>query len=214
MKKIRTFLALGPATVFGISLLAVPFISSAATLYRQLDLGMSGSDVSDLQTFLAADPSIYPQGLVTGYYGSLTQAAVSKFQARNGISSVGRVGPVTMTAINSQMGGAVSLDTNAPLITGPTLSNNGSNMIVTWTTNEPAAGLVYYSQNPITMIEASANTGITISGTAAIADLAPSYNHSATLTGLTSNSSYNFALYSRDASGNVTVTLPSTLRTN
>ena len=40
----------------------VPTLTEAATLNRQLELGMSGSDVSDLQTFLAQDPTIYPQG--------------------------------------------------------------------------------------------------------------------------------------------------------
>jgi len=66
------------------------FTANAATLTRQLELGMRGDDVSSLQTFLAQDVTIYPQGLVTGYFGSLTKSAVSNFQARNGISTVGR----------------------------------------------------------------------------------------------------------------------------
>src|SRR4051812_19343034 len=88
------------ALMFGLALHA-----SAATLTRQLQLGMSGQDVSALQSFLALDSSVYPQGLITGYFGPLTKAAVIRFQTKNGISAVGRVGPITMNAINSQMGG-------------------------------------------------------------------------------------------------------------
>src|SRR6185436_11962914 len=84
-----------------LAMVALPLVASAATLDRQLEFGMSGSDVSTLQTFLALDTSIYPQGLVTGYFGPLTRAAVINFQAKNGIATVGRVGPITLVALNS-----------------------------------------------------------------------------------------------------------------
>src|SRR3989338_7152445 len=88
---------------FVVVLFSAAVIAPAATLNRQLQVGMSGSDVSALQTFLAADVTLYPQGLVTGYFGNLTKAAVSNFQSRNGISPVGRVGPVTLAVLNAQM---------------------------------------------------------------------------------------------------------------
>ena len=43
----------------------------------------TGGDVTRLQRFLAGDPSIYPEGRITGYYGSLTVAAVKRFQERD-----------------------------------------------------------------------------------------------------------------------------------
>ena len=75
-----------------------------------LMLGSSGSDVSRLQAFLAQDPSIYPSGQVTGYFGRLTQAAVQRWQAQYGIVSSGTpastgwgvVGPRTGAAIARQ----------------------------------------------------------------------------------------------------------------
>ncbi|MDP3646283.1 MAG: cupredoxin domain-containing protein [bacterium] len=84
--------------------------SNSATcpqLGRALSVGSEGTDVTQLQTFLAADPSIYPEGKVTGYYGALTQAAVQRFQAQQSIVSsgspestgYGRVGPRTIAAI-------------------------------------------------------------------------------------------------------------------
>lgn len=54
-----------------------------------LKLGSTGDDVTRLQRFLARDPSIYPEGTVSGYYGSLTEAAVRRWQAQNNIVSSG-----------------------------------------------------------------------------------------------------------------------------
>lgn len=82
-------------------------------LTRTLRIGMTGADVSALQSFLARNSSIYPEGLVTGYFGSATQAAVQRFQAQYSIVSggtpattgYGRVGPRTIAAIGSACAG-------------------------------------------------------------------------------------------------------------
>lgn len=81
----------------------------AGMLTRALQLGSSGDDVSALQTFLAKNPELYPEGLVTGYYGSLTVKAVRRFQAMYGISQVGRVGPMTLQKLNELMGGSSAM---------------------------------------------------------------------------------------------------------
>ena len=85
-------------------------------LGRPLSLDMSGADVSKLQQFLASDPSVYPEGKVTGYFGALTQAAVQRFQVKNNIVSsgtpsttgYGKVGPRTIAAIASVCNGSFS----------------------------------------------------------------------------------------------------------
>lgn len=59
---------------------------------RVLKSGDSGADVSRLQQFLALDLSVYPEALVTGYYGSLTEAAVKRFQCKNKIVCDGTPG--------------------------------------------------------------------------------------------------------------------------
>ena len=74
---------------------------------RTLKVGSSGDDVKNLQQFLATDPSIYPEGMVTGYYGALTQKAVERWQIKYNIVSSGTpettgfgvVGPRTAAAI-------------------------------------------------------------------------------------------------------------------
>jgi len=48
-------------------------------------------EVFALQRFLARDKNIYPEGLVTGYFGKLTEAALKRFQTKNGLSPTGIV---------------------------------------------------------------------------------------------------------------------------
>lgn len=54
----------------------------AATFTRTLTIGDRGDDVMKLQALLASDPSVYPEGLSTGYFGALTQAALQRFRAQ------------------------------------------------------------------------------------------------------------------------------------
>lgn len=79
-----------------------------------LMLGMvdswTGSQVSQLQMFLAQDRSIYPLGMVTGYFGYNTKSAVQNFQSRYGIANArsagyGVVGPQTRNLIRSLCSG-------------------------------------------------------------------------------------------------------------
>lgn len=75
--------------------------SNIITLVNSLGQGSSGQQVSALQAILAADPTVYPEGLITGYYGPLTAQAVKRFQAKHGIQQAGVVGPKTREAINA-----------------------------------------------------------------------------------------------------------------
>ena len=56
-----------------------------------------------LQGFLIASGFLDAQA--TGYFGSLTAAAVRKFQASHGLSQVWRVGPATLSEINNLISG-------------------------------------------------------------------------------------------------------------
>ena len=66
---------------------------------RALAKGARGDDVKQLQEFLKTFPDVYPEGLVTGYFGPLTEVAVKKFQEQNGIEAVGIVGPKTQAKL-------------------------------------------------------------------------------------------------------------------
>jgi len=54
----------------------------ALVLTKDLRYGMTDPEVSILQQGLARDPQVYPEGLVTGYFGTLTRAAVVRFQEK------------------------------------------------------------------------------------------------------------------------------------
>jgi len=83
-------------------------------LTRQLQEGMRGEDVEVLQQLLATDPEIYPEGLVTGYFGPLTKIAVRRFQKMAGIDQAGRVGPQTMVRINQILNEGVGPQSHIP----------------------------------------------------------------------------------------------------
>lgn len=95
-----------PAIVFaGGAFLDAPQLAPS----RLLEFGMAGEDVQKLQRLLAADPALYPEGLITGYFGSRTRRAVEWFQIRHGIANAsdglaartgfGRFGPRTRAKI-------------------------------------------------------------------------------------------------------------------
>ena len=66
--------------------------------------GMTSPEVKCLQQFLTnLGPQIYPEALVTGYFGPLTQAAVKRYQALQGIITTGYFGPLTRAAANNKL---------------------------------------------------------------------------------------------------------------
>lgn len=76
-------------------------VAGTLKLLSALKEGMSGEEVTLLQTTLAGDPSIYPEGKITGYYGKLTKEAVKRFQKRHGMKVVhGSVDAETLKEIN------------------------------------------------------------------------------------------------------------------
>ena len=199
----------------GLALVAMFTITTAAfadTLTRQLQQGSTGVDVSSLQTFLAQDNTIYPQGLITGYYGSLTTSAVSNFQARNSIPTVGRVGPTTLAAINAQMSGGMSTtDLIAPTISNVSVTTNRNNVTVNWNTDQTAKGLVYYSTVPLT--EGEHLNSVDVSGAMAMTDTNLRVMQNVSIQNLQAGTVYYYLIYTTDASGNVSVTVPATFQT-
>ncbi|NCO46523.1 MAG: hypothetical protein GW890_09095, partial [Vibrio sp.] len=55
-------------------------IEYKAELTKDLKMGDRETEVEILQTWLAKDPKIYPEALVTGFFGTLTQSAIIRFQ--------------------------------------------------------------------------------------------------------------------------------------
>ena len=62
--------------------------------------GQQNDEIKLLQRILATDPALYPEGFVTGYFGELTSQAISRFQARYGLTVTGTLTPETKELIN------------------------------------------------------------------------------------------------------------------
>lgn len=82
--------------------------ATSAVFIKTLKKGTRSEDVQKLQITLGQFPDIYPEGFATGYFGTLTEAAVKKFQAKYAIvisgtpatTGFGLVGPKTRNALN------------------------------------------------------------------------------------------------------------------
>lgn len=75
---------------------------------RDLHDGDRGDDVRELQRTLATDPSIFPPGLITGFFGHRTEEALKKFQKKFGIASTstGFFGPRSRAFMSERCGSA------------------------------------------------------------------------------------------------------------
>jgi peptidoglycan hydrolase-like protein with peptidoglycan-binding domain len=73
--------------------------ASAYTFTATLQIGSTGQGVTQLQQILIADGYLLISA-PTGYYGSLTVAAVEAFQKAHGLDQVGIVGPKTRAILN------------------------------------------------------------------------------------------------------------------
>jgi peptidoglycan hydrolase-like protein with peptidoglycan-binding domain len=217
MKKINVsrigFLSVGSlVVVLLLSLLTTQKANAAIT--TQLDLGSRGSNVTELQQFLATNNAIYPQGLVTGYYGSLTRDAVTQFQVNYGLPQVGRVGPMTSAKINNIMASGYGLDIDAPTVYNVSAQTGRNSANINWTTNELTTGQVYYDVTMIQSDEATAHgQSPYISGNLAPNNSGVAFSQSVTIQGLQPNTLYYYLIRAVDKSGNVSLVLPSVFRT-
>src|SRR6476469_2743357 len=94
--KMHLNLASTPLLFFTIALTILNLINPALALKK----GDSGPEVANLQKTLQA--AGYFDGKATGFYGSLTRAAVKKFQAENNLKVDGIVGHKTLSALKGK----------------------------------------------------------------------------------------------------------------
>ncbi len=89
------------AGIFAVVAFALTAVSANAAFTRDLTLGSTGADVTELQTWLEAKGFLtIPAGTSKGYFGGLTQAALVKYQISAGITpAAGYFGPVTRAKV-------------------------------------------------------------------------------------------------------------------
>ena len=162
--------------------------TSCTILTKDLSLGSTNStskyQVSALQNFLYSEG--YSKTPATGRYGSLTVAAVKKFQAAHSLSAVGKVGSLTRAAIEK-----MSCVATAPLTTP---------LVNTISTNTTPSSTTSTNQN---IIIASGNitsaTGGTVNAPGQWAHLTTGQKYLIQWTGGNNQSSVSVVL--KDASG-------------
>lgn len=117
VKMLREQLARGVGSstqnMMGGPLIQMPF-------FKKLILGNKGDDVSELQKLLK-EAGVYPEGLITGYFGPLTKQAILRFEAKHGLSQdgeadddligrlKGRLGTTTLPWVNASSTGLVAI---------------------------------------------------------------------------------------------------------
>ena len=78
------------------------------TIFSQLSVtlnqGSKGENVKLLQQLLSQDPSVYPEGTISGFFGHRTSEAVKRFQRKHGLDQAGNVGPKTLRKLNEIFG--------------------------------------------------------------------------------------------------------------
>jgi hypothetical protein len=95
--------AISPVNNLVTTVSSVPSNSSVSSsnkykFNKTLSFGSRGVDVTELQKRLIVEGFL--SGTATGYFGTMTVAAVKKYQSHYGISQLGNVGPVTRGQLN------------------------------------------------------------------------------------------------------------------
>lgn len=222
----------GMAAIAVISLALATQAFAYTTISASLDLGERNNDVTNLQTFFADNASIYPEGLVTGYFGTMSRNAVQRFQMSKGIVSsgsaattgYGRVGPSTRDAINGLInsggwsgGVSVSGDVSGPAFYNVAQNQTNTSATFNFSTNENTMSRVVYSTYPLMFNEGDINSNGfgPIGGMSVNSGNGMAVSHSVTLSSLQPNTLYYYTIISSDAAGNISVVGPNnTFRTN
>lgn len=127
------------------------------TFTRNLELGMTGADVKELQKFLnnngfaIAASGVGSAGNETTSFGSMTKSALAKFQSANKISpAVGYFGSITRSAVNKLIAAASA----APASSDDTSGNStvGVNDTASEVSSEYKANLLAFSARQVTAV--------------------------------------------------------------
>ncbi len=121
-------------------------VAPAQAAVRSLTVGMSGSDVTGLQTALIAKGYL-AAGKNTGYFGSLTLAAVEKFQcdqkiicASDSIAGYGMAGPKTQAALGIASSGTSSGSSSSSASSGVAVGTQNPSTVTGKSLTGPATG--------------------------------------------------------------------------
>ncbi|KKU88968.1 MAG: hypothetical protein UY20_C0019G0009 [Candidatus Yanofskybacteria bacterium GW2011_GWA1_48_10] len=113
---------------------------STVTFTQNLTVGSRGTEVTALQQMLVAQGHlVMPTGVAMGYFGSLTKAAVAKWQTANGVSpTAGYWGPISRAKANT------TTTTTTTTTTGGITTPGVEGTLTASETASPASGTKVY----------------------------------------------------------------------
>jgi len=118
---------------------------TACTFTRSLTIGSSGADVTCLQNYLTGTGHFTFSGGSTGYFGSITQAAVATWQAANGVSpAAGYFGPISQARYSAVAGGTTVVPGTTVPGTTVGITTPGVEGTITVSLNPSPAGAKVY----------------------------------------------------------------------
>lgn len=94
-------------------LIALPAVVQKTPIYvfsKKLSRGDTDTQIEHLQVLLASEPALYPQGLITGHFGPLTEQAVKLFQKRHALAATGVADAATLRKFEALSGYAIVND--------------------------------------------------------------------------------------------------------
>lgn len=87
-----------------ITVQATPTATQKTPAFRfvhDLSRGAQSKDIEHLQVLLAQDKAVYPEGLITGYFGALTEQALMRFQRQHTLSPTGMLDQKTRAKLEA-----------------------------------------------------------------------------------------------------------------
>lgn len=122
--------------------------ASCPNLYRVLSRGSRGSDVISLQQFLIAQ-GLLSNDSATGYFGSMTEASVQRWQAQNSIVAYGDANTTGYGVIGARTRAAIAAKCGAT----PVLPSVGSCEAVTGGSCPQGSSGSYVTENGCTVLK-------------------------------------------------------------
>ncbi len=126
---------------------------SCPQIGRVLSFGSSGNDVSSLQQFLGVSPQ-------TGYFGSITRAAVEKYQTTNNIISYGTPATTGYGVVGPRTAAAIRLSCSGTSASSGSGNASGSGVVGGFLQVSPISGTAPL----VTTVTATVNTAASCTG--------------------------------------------------
>jgi hypothetical protein len=164
-------------------------------------------DFSTEQAISAGDSIEKSRGLHLGQLKQTKKASTVKCRAIPAIPGKKNSSGVTIPAVPARVCHLADNDDHqddadiiAPVVSGAAVLVSDVSATISWTTNEAASGMVYFSANDF-------------ASTTSVNAVSSSTAHTASLTGLAASTTYKYYVKAVDASGNIATTTPASFTT-